>query len=51
MLPNKQKYIADSKKLGRRRFLFLDAKDLNLLNLVEPGKEKQQEAGDGSRQR
>jgi regulator of protease activity HflC (stomatin/prohibitin superfamily) len=38
VLPNKQKYIADSKKLGRRRFLFLDAKDLNLLNLVEPGK-------------
>jgi HflK protein len=51
VLPNKQKYIADSKKLGRRRFLFLDAKDLNLLNLVEPGKEKQQEAGNGSRQR
>jgi HflK protein len=37
VLPNKQKYIADSKKLGRRRFLFLDSKDLNLLNLVEPG--------------
>jgi hypothetical protein len=37
VLPNKRKYIADSKKLGRRRFLFLDAKDLNLLNLTEPG--------------
>jgi len=36
VLPGKQKYIADSKKLGRRRFLFLDAKDLNLLNVVEP---------------
>ena len=37
VLPNKRKYIADSKKLGRRRFVFLDAKDLNLLNLAEPG--------------
>ena len=36
VLPNKQKYIADSKKLGRRRFLFLDAKELNLLNIVDP---------------
>ena len=37
VLPNKQKFIADSKKLGRRRFLFLDAKNLNLLSVVEPG--------------
>jgi len=36
VLPKKTKFIADSKKLGRRRFLFLDAKDLNLLNVVEP---------------
>jgi HflK protein len=36
VLPNKTKYIVDAKKVGRRRFLFLDSKDLNLLNLVEP---------------
>jgi HflK protein len=36
VLPNKPKTIADAKKLGRRRFLVLDAKDLNLLNVVDP---------------
>jgi regulator of protease activity HflC (stomatin/prohibitin superfamily) len=36
VLPNKSKYIVDAKKVGRRRFLFLDSKDLNLLNIVEP---------------
>jgi HflK protein len=38
VLPNKQKYIVDSKNLGRRRFLFLNSKDLNLLNIIEPAK-------------
>jgi Cu+-exporting ATPase len=36
VLPNKQKYIADTRKLGRRRFLFLEGKNLDLLNVVEP---------------
>lgn len=36
VLPNKQKYVVDAKKLGRRRFLFVDSKDLNLLNIIEP---------------
>ena len=36
VLPNKQKFITDSRKLGRRRLLFFDSKDLNLLNIVEP---------------
>src|SRR5262249_23730276 len=36
VLPGKTKYIADAKKLGRRRFLFIDGRDLNLLNVVEP---------------
>ena len=36
VLPNKAKYIVDSKKAGRRRFLFLDSTGLNLLNVIEP---------------
>ena len=36
VLPNKAKFIADAAKAGRRRVLFFDAKDLNLLSLVEP---------------
>ena len=36
VLPNKPKFIADAGKAGRRRVLFFDAKDLNLLSLVEP---------------
>jgi Cu+-exporting ATPase len=36
VLPNKSKFIVDTQKNGRRRFLFLDSKDLNLLSIVEP---------------
>jgi HflK protein len=36
VLPNKTKYITDTKKLNQRRFIFVEAKDFGLLNLVEP---------------
>ena len=34
VLPNKTKYIADSEGTGRRRFLFLNSEDLDMVNLM-----------------
>jgi HflK protein len=36
VLPNKRKYITDPHRLGQRRFLFVNEKGLNLLNVIEP---------------